>query len=474
MNISNGSAARRNRSMHRPAIAALLSLFVPGLGQIFNQSRKGLLFFGVGLMNLVLVCSVFFTEPIVEGLRLIAQSTDSKLNDSILTFLSQLHLSLPTCLLIGGSTVAFIGFTAIDAYNGASLKRRHVPESTAVMALSEAISASYILHIAAALALCLFCSFLVNPEKPKEDKAVCEFVLQTQDEVNKEKTNIMSLKSSKAHGKFDRTKEISNTHASVASVESTPEQQQQRRQAVKPVQQQQRRQAVKPVQQQQAVQPRQAVTPQQAVEPQRAEPKTKDTPEKDREKLRENSPVKQVVEKKKTQPKKSVQPKRAVQPRQAVRAVQARQAVQQRQAVHQTQAVSRRSRQASRRSPDMPGKAFNLDRDVDSNSAAVASNADVNFAPYMNQLQRRMKRNWSPPGGASRRAVTVWFRIFSDGRIANIRLARSSGSGACDRAALDAVGASSPFLPLPNGASGPVNVEFTFDYSSSIPRATSR
>ncbi len=441
--------------MHRPAIAALLSLLVPGLGQLYNQSRKGLLFFAVGLMNLVLLAAVLFTEPIVDGLRLIAEATHSRVNDSIITILNQLHLSIPACLAIAGAALAFVCFAVRDAYDGANLRRSSSVDSSTAIGLTEAVGASYIVHVACVLMLCVFFSFFLIPPKRVEETSVCEFVLQSANEPAKEKTNIVSLKSAAAHGRFDPTKAINNTHAAVPSADSSAEQQQDavHQQAV------QQQQAVR---QQQAVQPQEAVQAQKAVK--RAEKVRAEKVEPPKPVRKQPSLMKQAVQPKPVQRREAMQPKQAVQPRRSV---------EQRQAVPPRQTVARKSRTASRRSSDISGQAFNLDRDIDREDGSVSANADLNFGPYMNQLQRRMKRNWLPPAGATTRAVTVLFSIHPDGRITSIRVARSSGSAACDRAALAAVEATSPFMPLPDGATGPVNIEFTFDYSTSpSPRTT--
>lgn len=436
--------------MQRPAIAALLSLLVPGLGQIYNQSRKGLLFFAVGMMNLVLVCAIFLTRPLIEGLQEIARSMHFRVNDSIIAVLNQVHVSLPSTFLIVGFAVAFVCFVAYDAYNGANLRKSSAAEAGVVISISEAVGASYVIHLAVGMALCLFFSFFFPPAQQKPDEpTVCEFVLQSTEEKNKEETKLLSLKTAATHGRFDPTKEISKTHSSPASSESSPDQQQQA------TTQQSANQAApeaKHQQAQKAMQARQAVKP---------VPST-----------RQKEPPKPVTKSASTKqmalPEKHLQPRKSVDP---ARAAEQRQAIQQRQAARQRQATAAKqlhqARELARRSAENTGRAFNLDRNVDDRSGSVAANADLNFGPYMNQLQRRMKRNWSPPAGSISRAVTVLFKIHADGSITNVRLLRSSGSGACDRAAINAVQATSPFMPLPPGASAPVSIEFTFDYGMS-------
>lgn len=96
---------------------------------------------------------------------------------------------------------------------------------------------------------------------------------------------------------------------------------------------------------------------------------------------------------------------------------------------------------------------------------SVAAQADVDFGPYMQDLQRRIKRAWFPPRGQESRRVKVIFKIHSDGTIEALRISGSSGIALADKAALDAVQNAAPFRPLPAGAPPVVDIEFTFDYN---------
>ncbi|MBX9695066.1 MAG: TonB family protein [Cyanobacteria bacterium] len=88
---------------------------------------------------------------------------------------------------------------------------------------------------------------------------------------------------------------------------------------------------------------------------------------------------------------------------------------------------------------------------------------DIDFAPFMADLQRRIKRAWFPPKGPTQKAV-VRFNISLDGSMRDMKLQTSSGVSAYDQAAMNAVKNAAPFKPLPEGAPDNVNVEFTFDY----------
>lgn len=96
---------------------------------------------------------------------------------------------------------------------------------------------------------------------------------------------------------------------------------------------------------------------------------------------------------------------------------------------------------------------------------AIKARKDVDFGPYMAELQRRIKRVWFPPKIARSKRVQVIFKVHRNGEMTNLRLANSSGLTAADEAALKAIEAAAPFHPLPAGAPSDVDIEFTFDYN---------
>lgn len=96
---------------------------------------------------------------------------------------------------------------------------------------------------------------------------------------------------------------------------------------------------------------------------------------------------------------------------------------------------------------------------------AIKARKDVDFGPYMAELQRRIKRVWFPPKIARSKRVQVIFKVHRNGEMSNLRLANSSGLTAADEAALKAIEAAAPFHPLPVGAPADVDIEFTFDYN---------
>ncbi|CAN5726058.1 hypothetical protein BH10CYA1_BH10CYA1_50180 [soil metagenome] len=99
-------------------------------------------------------------------------------------------------------------------------------------------------------------------------------------------------------------------------------------------------------------------------------------------------------------------------------------------------------------------------------SKTQAAGYDVDFGPYMADLQRSIKHNWSPPKNNESKRVVVIFQVSKEVRVSKLRLDRSSGVATVDQAALKAVGNAEPeFGALPEGAPEFVDIQFTFDYN---------
>ena len=95
----------------------------------------------------------------------------------------------------------------------------------------------------------------------------------------------------------------------------------------------------------------------------------------------------------------------------------------------------------------------------------VDSAKEVDFRPYMNDVQITMKRAWQPPRGNEDHQVVVTFSVAKDGVISNAAVAKHAKTEQADLAALKAVRSSSPLKPLPAGSPDKVDIEFTFDYN---------
>lgn len=96
---------------------------------------------------------------------------------------------------------------------------------------------------------------------------------------------------------------------------------------------------------------------------------------------------------------------------------------------------------------------------------STAAQADVDFGPYMADLQRRIKKHWFPPKGNESKRVVVIFKVHSGGELSGLHIDHGSGVAIADNAALKAVEDAAPFRPLPAGAPDIVDIQFTFDYN---------
>lgn len=84
------------------------------------------------------------------------------------------------------------------------------------------------------------------------------------------------------------------------------------------------------------------------------------------------------------------------------------------------------------------------------------------FPWYLEQLVRKIERNWRPSTNTMR--ATVYFRIARNGRISEIEVSETSGNFLFDQAAQRAVEASAPMPPLPGEYDGDyLGVYFDFD-----------
>lgn len=96
----------------------------------------------------------------------------------------------------------------------------------------------------------------------------------------------------------------------------------------------------------------------------------------------------------------------------------------------------------------------------------ISKNIAVDFTPYMQNLQKRIKSNWNSPKGKESKNVVLFFKINKDGSINNLKVQKSSGNQEVDNAALEAVNTSTPLDPLPEAYKGSsVPIEFKFDYN---------
>jgi len=91
---------------------------------------------------------------------------------------------------------------------------------------------------------------------------------------------------------------------------------------------------------------------------------------------------------------------------------------------------------------------------------------DVDFGPFMADLEKRIKLHWVPPRGSESRKVRLMLFLQRDGRLLKVETLVSSGDQNADLAAVAAAEASAPFMTFPEQIHEDVlPVEFTFDYN---------
>ncbi len=92
------------------------------------------------------------------------------------------------------------------------------------------------------------------------------------------------------------------------------------------------------------------------------------------------------------------------------------------------------------------------------------------YTAYLEKVKENIVHAWQYPEQASEEGkegkVDVEFTIHKDGRLLDVRILQSSGFSALDREAIRAVGAASPFTPIPvQIALEQLSIRFTFNYT---------
>lgn len=163
-----------------PKRALTLSI-VPGLGQFYNGERvKGLLFFTVGLANVLLLALLFCTEPLLNSLIQIGSliNADSKIN--VKHALEIVQAGRGVTLVYLSLILSFAAFVARDAYDRAVEKRRGIVIPRFKFTMPEATSGSYLVHFSIICALVLMVMFVITPPKPQEQ--ITDILLMQEEE----------------------------------------------------------------------------------------------------------------------------------------------------------------------------------------------------------------------------------------------------------------------------------------------------
>lgn len=91
--------------------------------------------------------------------------------------------------------------------------------------------------------------------------------------------------------------------------------------------------------------------------------------------------------------------------------------------------------------------------------------ADVDFAPFMMELEHTLKSHWNPPTRNVSRVTGVLFKVAKDGTVSDIHLSKSSGDSLMDAAGIRALQKTPSVAALPAGSPDTVDIDFTFTYN---------
>lgn len=181
-------------SLQRDPKTALVLSIIPGLGQVYNlEPRKGLLFFFVAALNLLLVAFLSLSAQISSTLTQFGESFNVTPNHILTETFSTMNLVSPPCALLFLLSALFIIFVARDAHDHALNQRRKAIYATSFVELSEANSASYLLHISLMVSSLILAFFFLIPPKPQTQITDIEFVApqkKTEKQVRSKKASV--------------------------------------------------------------------------------------------------------------------------------------------------------------------------------------------------------------------------------------------------------------------------------------------
>lgn len=111
-----------------------------------------------------------------------------------------------------------------------------------------------------------------------------------------------------------------------------------------------------------------------------------------------------------------------------------------------------------------PSRSGNSQPNRNRGPGTIKAKKNVDYGPYMRDLQRLITSTWQPVRSSSKDSVIVLFNILNTGRLVpgSIKIKYASNPGA-EKAAIDAImRAAVRFRPLPLGSAKEVTVEFKF------------
>lgn len=543
-----------------PLVATSLSV-IPGLGQIYNlEPRKGVLFFLVGLTNIVLIGTLAWSQQLISTMKAIGTEYNITPNSDIAHALAGMHFGSAAMNVLSVLFAAFIAYAMRDAYDQARVVRRNSIYAPTAMHISEASSGSYLFHAALMVTLVIFAFFFLMPAPPQIQVTTIEFANPKIEAQKPPKVKTRARINAEAQHNPKHTRIVKNPSESNSGGRPQTVQRQAEPKSAKPSE-------VKPEQKSSTAKPQEAKpTPAKPAPAAQAEPAkpaempkphispvaqstpspTKLTPAPMQPQTplkavpplpslgQQNSPAKPLMDptkllaaltpqgtptastplpqthnvdvKSNGAPKlvpSTSAPGPANMPAPAIATSSSRHGVSNGPKIVETGRGERESKgtsdstgpRPSRGAHESTGKGNDVDRFIGMSPSLPSpdkgehngpkqsgepgmtpnsrkskimqpgSRADVNFGPYMAELQRRIKRSWFPPTDSASKRVTARFTIHQNGTLSNLQLSVPSGSSVADQAALKAISNAAPFAPLPEGSPESVDIEFKFDYN---------
>lgn len=432
----------RNPKKIEPLIVALYSI-VPGVGQLYNgKTIKGTLFLIATFISLLMLYSSIHPSSTLE-FALVALTVLKFLLGFIFKF--DFHPSpaadfLMDSIRFGGTfsslliftIVSFVIYSMFDAYLDANKALQHfdqkiISTDSTNFRFSESTASSYILHSVFFAMLFLISLFLVIPSKNKEQITEIEFIvpqIESKKPPPPETTRRSTVQS------IDQGKHIPNRPVTPIQP-SKP--------ASPPV-------AVPKVVQQMIAPPKPVAPPQPKTIP-KPVPKIAQRPALTQT---QPAPIQRIQGETQDLPKAAPAPE-APSEQGSSSTVRAVAVIPKVPGVPGTGGLGNAGNPSPNSRPNAPG--------------SLAAKKDLDFGPYMNELQRRIRRAWRPPRGNESKRVIVTFKISKGGELSDLKLKVSSRFEPSDKAALLAVQSAAPFSRLPIGAPNVVDIEFTFDYN---------
>ena len=117
---------------------------------------------------------------------------------------------------------------------------------------------------------------------------------------------------------------------------------------------------------------------------------------------------------------------------------------------------------ADRRASTTTGDEFGLGADAHGRQVGgveiLSDTHGVDFGTYLENVKQGVKKNWvsliKETDRMKKGRLAIMFAITKDGTVAGMKIVRSSGDVALDRAAWGGITASNPFPPLPSDFEG--------------------